>query len=331
MAWHHPLALLLLLAVPLGVWLLVGAARQRRAALAAFGTAEADGPSALRRAVRGGLVVTALALLALALAGPRYGTELREVSQDGLDMLIVLDVSRSMLAEDVAPNRLDRARFEIERQLDGLRGSRIGIVLFANEAFLQMPLTTDFGALRTFLGAADPSLIPNQGTDIGAALDAATQTFAMSPASEQPRARVVLLVSDGEDHADRYGPALRRAEEAGIVLYAVGVGETEGATFAPSVGSSALHRDEQGQVVRSRLDEGVLRQIARSGAYFRIGRDGSTLDGLPGALARLDRSTLASERFGAYAERFQVPLAVALLLLLLEPLLPVRRRKPVAA
>jgi Ca-activated chloride channel homolog len=329
--WSSPLALAALLAVPLVVALLVRAAVRRREALAAFGAGGTPGEGRGRAL----LLVGAVGLLALAAAGPRYGTELREVRQEGVDLVIALDVSNSMHAEDVAPSRLERARHELEGVLASLRGSRVGVVLFAGEAFLHCPLTTDLNAVSLFLRAADPSLIPTQGTDLAEALRVAAEAFEAGAggAAEEPRARVVLVVSDGEDHPDRYGPALRAAEDAGIVLYAAGVGEPEGAPIpvyrdGRVVGYEA---DRTGAQVLTRLEEGTLRRIARTGAYYGIGRAGGSLDAFPAALARLDRSVLSSEAYAAYAERYQWPLGLALLLLLAERLVAVRRRAPAVA
>src|SRR5690606_20392121 len=130
-----------------------------------------------RRWWKAAVLVLSVLLLAVALAGPRFGTRLREVKREGIDLVIALDVSNSMMAEDVAPNRLQRAKTEIKKVLDGLRGDRVGLVIFAGAAFIQCPLTTDYGALRLFLDVAEPSLMPTQGTDFGAALRVALQAF----------------------------------------------------------------------------------------------------------------------------------------------------------
>jgi Ca-activated chloride channel homolog len=332
MFWSSPLALAALLAVPLVVALLVRGAVRRREALAAFGAGGGARGGERGRAL---LLVGAVGLLALAAAGPRYGTELREIRQEGVDLVIALDVSNSMRAEDVAPSRLERARHELEGVLASLRGSRVGIVLFAGEAFLHCPLTTDLNAVRLFLRAADPSLIPTQGTDLAEALRVAAEAFEAGAggAADDPRARVVLVVSDGEDHPDRYGPALRAAEDAGIVFYAAGVGEPEGGPIPVYRDGRIVgyETDRTGAEVVTRLAEGTLRRIAQTGAYYPIGRAGGSLDAFPAALARLDRSVLSSEAYAAYAERYQWPLGLALLLLLAERLLAVRRRAPAVA
>ena len=310
------------------------AARRRQEALAAFAAADqlpaAQATARLRR-WRAALVVSGVALLAIALAGPRYGTQVQEVRQEGLDLLIALDVSNSMRAEDVAPSRLERAQYELDYLLSRLAGSRVGIVLFAGEAFLQTPLTTDLGTVRRFLAAAEPDLIPAQGTDLGAALRVASGAFDDGGATSdtERRARVVLVVSDGEDHPERYTSALRTAEDAGLLIFAAGVGEPDGVPI-PIYRQGQLtgyHTDRAGQIVTSRLNDGTLRRIARSGDYIHIGRSGGSLRDFPDRLATLDRSTLASDQMARFSERFQWPLGLALALLALEPLVAARRRR----
>ena len=333
MTWHHPLALLLLLAAPTAAALFAWAARRRQEALGVFaarGPAAAVETAARRRRWQAALAVGAVALLAVAAAGPRYGTALREIQQEGVDLVVALDVSESMRAEDVAPSRLARAKFEVAAVLDELRGSRVGLALFAGEAFLQCPLTTDFGAVRLFLDAAAPDLVPTQGTDFARALQVATEAFdvaADGAEGEAPRARVLLVVSDGEDHADGVGEALDAAEDAGLAIFAAGVGEAEGAPIPVYRGGrlAGYKSDRAGATVSSRLEERALRRLAAAGAYYRIGRDGGDLGAFPDALDRLDRGALGSDQFEAFAEQYQWPLALALVLLAAGLLLELRR------
>lgn len=330
MSWSHPTYLLALLAVPVAAALFAWAAARRREALRRFAGQEQDalaGALARRRRWRAALLTGAVFFLAVALAGPRYGTQLREVRQEGLDVIVALDVSESMRAEDVAPSRLARAKYEIEQLLDELQGSRVGLVVFAGDAFLQCPLTTDFGAVRLFLDTAEPALVPTQGTDFGQALRVALQAF--DTANDGPtdaRARVLLLLSDGEDHAGGFRSDLAAAADLGVTVFAAGVGESEGAPI-PIYRQGRLagyKTDRSGQTVRTRLEEGALREIGRGG-YYRIARTSSDLPGITTALGRLDRGVFAAEQFEAFAEQYQWPLALALLLLVAERLLAARR------
>jgi Ca-activated chloride channel family protein len=269
--------------------------------------------------------------LALALAGPRYGTALREVRQDGLDIVIALDVSESMRAEDVAPSRLARAKYEVSELLDDFAGSRVGLVVFAGEAFLQCPLTSDFGAVRLFLDAAEPALIPTQGTDFEQALRVAAQAFdAAGEDADEPRARALLVLSDGENHEGGFRPTLATLRSAGVTVFAAGVGGTEGAPIPVyRQGRLAGYKtDRAGATVQTALHESSLRDLVAGGAYYRIGRTESDLPQITTALARLDRRTAATETFEAFAEQYQWPLALGLLLLVAERFVAVRRPHP---
>jgi len=342
--WSNPSWLLALAAVPAAAALFWWAAAQRREALRRFAGLEGDVYAeglARRRRWQAALLTGAVFFAAVALAGPRYGTHLREVQQDGLDVLIALDVSESMQAEDIAPSRLARAKYEIERLLPELRGSRAGLVVFAGEAFLQCPLTTDFGAVRLFLDAAEPALIPTQGTDFGQALRVALQAFDVQGETPAERARALLIVSDGEDHGGGFRPTLRNAADLGVALFAASVGTADGAPIPVQRQGHVVgyKTDRDGRTVQSRLDESTLREIGRDG-YFRITRSGSDLAEVTAALGRLERGAVAGEQFEAYAEQYQWPLALALLLLLAERVLAARRepepqdspgRTPVAA
>lgn len=339
MGWSHPTYLLALLAVPAAVALFIWAASRRRDALRRFAGSENAHAETLarRRRWQAALLTGAVLFLAVALAGPRYGTQLREVRQDGLDVIVALDVSESMRAEDVAPSRLARAKYEIERLLTDLEGSRVGLVVFAGEAFLQCPLTTDFGAVRLFLDAAEPSLVPTQGTDLGQALRVSFQAFDVASGGlngDEQRARALLVISDGENHAGGFGPDLAVADDLGVTVFAAGVGETDGAPI-PLYRRGRLagyKTDRSGQTVETRLEETALREIAAGGSYYRIARGSSDLSEITDALDRLDRGTFAAEQFEAFAEQYQWPLGLALLLLAAERLLAARREPdPVAA
>jgi len=273
-----------------------------------------------RRLWKAAMVTVAVALMGVALAGPRFGTKLREVKREGVDLVVALDVSLSMQARDVAPNRLDRAKNEIKKLLDELRGDRVGLVLFAGDAFIQCPLTTDYGAVRLFLDVANPKLIPTPGTDFGTALQRAIQAFETGgdiDAAEE-RTRVLLFISDGENHVADVQTVLQEARDAGILMFAAGVGEPEGSPIplADSNRNREYKKDRQGRTVTSRLEEEVLQELSSDGAYFRIARTSSSLSKIITSLERLERTEYGTEEFEEYDEKFQWPLAVACLLLL---------------
>jgi Ca-activated chloride channel family protein len=338
MDWLHPTYGWLTGAVVGAAGLFAWAAWQRRQGMAHFGDTAlvqqlAQAVRPWRRAVRAGLTVLGLALLVVALAGPRFGTTVRTVERKGVDLVIALDVSQSMHAEDVPPSRLERAKNEIKRLLDGLSGDRVGLVLFAGDGFVQAPLTTDYDAIRLFLDIAGPDLLPTPGTDFGAALDAARQAFdtARPPgdttaAPPDPRTQALLVVSDGENHEGDVAALRQTAQDQNIRLFAAGVGATEGTTIpiyqdGQQVG---VKEDRQGRIVRTRLHADVLRSLAQNGAYFRVAPTSSSLGDFRDALQQLERATFDAQQFEEYAEMFQWPLAAALLCLVLGSLIPVR-------
>jgi len=341
MDWLHPTYAWALLAVPVVVYVYWRAARGRQAAREQFGDAAllerlAPAVPVWRRRLKAGLVVVAVAALALSLMGPRFGTEVRTVERRGVDLVVALDVSASMQAQDVAPSRLRRAKNEIRTLLGDLRGDRVGLVVFAGDSFVQAPLTTDYGALRLFLDVAEPDQVPTPGTDFGAALDAATEAFAAArPASDTTarpddrRERALLVLSDGENHVGDLEELKQTARENDVTVFAAGVGTEEGARIPVYENGqrTGYKRDREGRIVRSRLDEPALIRLAEDGAYFRVGSTSSALGDLPTALRQLETSVLAEEQFAEYAEMYQWPLAVALLLLFVEAGIPTRTRR----
>ncbi|HYE58304.1 MAG TPA: VWA domain-containing protein [Rhodothermales bacterium] len=329
MTFAHPGVLLLAVLAPACVWGLHVHARQTRwLALARLGTPEVvngllRGRSSSRRSTS--MIATAFWLVGIALAGPRLPGASREVEAKGLDLVVALDVSQSMLAEDVAPSRLARARAEIKRLIDALPGDRIGLVLFAGDAFIQSPLTTDHAAIRLFLDAAAPEMMPTQGTDFEAAISAALDTFGPPGVSDAaPAARVLLLVSDGERHVGDTDRLVAQAREAQVLVFTTGVGEAAGATIPVYENGRRVGEKvdpETGEPVVTRLEPAALRALAAPEGYFQIDHTESNLGALPGRLAGLARSTLSVEDSTTFTELYAYPLAVALLLLLLEPLL----------
>ncbi len=338
MQWLHPDMFWTLAMIPFAAALFLFAAWRRRLTASRMGSPQlmrrlASGLNLRRRRWKATLVVTAVALLGLSLVGPRFGTKTKEVKREGIDLVIALDVSLSMLAEDVAPNRLERAKFAIKDLLDDLSGDRVGLVTFAGDAFVHSPLTSDYNAVRLFLDVADPSLIPTPGTDFGRAYEMVERAFDAptgGTAEDGPRTRAAIIVSDGEDHVGDITSIKEQAREAGIILFAAGVGETDGAPIPVSQEgrSRGYKTDRAGNVVTTRLVEPALQDMASDGAYIRISRTAASLDGLLSRINALETSSLASEQFEEYAEKFQWPLALGLLILLVEWMIPERTYRP---
>lgn len=320
-----------LLVLPLLALAFVYAARSRRRALARFAEApligkltESVSPGARR--LKAALTLTAVGLALLALARPQFGTRVETVRAVGQDIMIAVDLSRSMLAEDVAPNRLERARLAILRLMGQLDGDRIGLVAFAGDAFVQSPLTIDYSAASLFLGAMEPDLVPVAGTDLGVALRVSLDALA-----EARESRVLVVVTDGEDHEETFEAEIQRARESGVRIHMVGIGSPEGVPI-PEYDAEGQRqgflRDEEGNVVTTRLDEATLQRIATEtgGRYVHAATSSSAFDDLIDEIARADGEALDDQQITQFEEQYQIFLGLALLLLLIEVAVPDRRR-----
>ncbi len=325
---------LTLVPVLVGLFWLTGRARRR--ALARFADAElverlTASVSRTARRVRAGLIVVATGLLVLALARPQFGTRVETVRSVGQDIVIAVDLSRSMLAEDVTPNRLERARLAILGLMRRLDGDRIGLVAFAADAFVQSPLTIDYAAAGMFLGAMHPDIMPVQGTDLGAALRVALDALEQGARES----RVVVVVTDGEDHEGTLDTEIQRAVERGVRIHTVGIGSVEGAPipeFDASGRRQGFVRDEDGTVVTTRLGGETLRRVAEStgGRFVRAGVSGTAMDDLFRDIASVEGEELDERQITQFEEQYQIFLTLALVLLLIEWLLPDRRRRELA-
>jgi len=321
-----------LLLVPALVAFFWGALKARGQALARFGDLELVRKLSLTVSGRGRvaksvLLLVAVAFLVLSLARPQFGTRVETVRSQGQDVMVALDVSLSMLAEDVSPNRLERARLEIMRILQRLEGDRIGLVAFAGNAFVQSPLTVDYGAAAMFLNAMDPGLIPIQGTNLGEALTVALDAFEEGSRDH----RVLLIVTDGEDHEGEIDSAVERAVQEGVRIHTVGIGSLEGVPI-PEIDAAGVRngfkRDAEGNVVTTRLDDATLQRIslATGGRYFPATGSGTNLDLLVDEITGGEGRELESREVTQFEEQFQIFLGMALVLLLVEGFVPDRRR-----
>lgn len=329
-----PVALWSLALVPLLLGLHWYAARRSRGLLDRFGEHALvrrlrPSVSATARRWKVALGLVAFALLGLALARPQFGNRVETVRREGQDVVVALDVSRSMYAEDVAPNRLERAKIEVGRIIQRLDGDRIGLVAFAGDAFVQSPLTTDYGAAMMFLNAMDPTLMSTQGTDVGKAVAVALEALEETPAEH----RVLVIVTDGEDHEGGVAGAIAEASEANVTVHAVGVGTAAGVPL-PAVDESGarrgFRRDDQGAVITTRLNETALQDIAMQtgGRYYRIGQAGDGLVQLAERIGTGGRE-VESREVTQFEEQYQSFVAAALLLLALEFVVPgTKRRRP---
>lgn len=280
------------------------------------------------RMIRTALMLAGVVLLVTALARPQFGDRVDTVRREGQDLVVALDLSASMMAEDVAPNRLAAAKLAVSRLIERLDGDRIGLIAFAGEAFVQSPLTTDYAAAALFLNAMEPDLVPVPGTDLGEAIDVALDGFRETG----ERDRLLVVITDGEDHEGAIDAAVERAVDAGVRVYAVGMGSTEGVpipSFDESGAPSGFMRDEAGTVVTTRLDEATLQVMAdrTGGTYYHAAAGGAAaFDSLVDELTGGEGEEIESREITRYEEQYQIFLGLALLLLLGEGLLPERRR-----
>jgi Ca-activated chloride channel family protein len=277
-----------------------------------------------RRFFKGLFLLSALALMLFALAGPRWGSHYQEVSQKGVDIMILVDVSPSMRVEDIKPDRLERARREILDFLTVVQGDRVGLVAFSGAAFVQCPLTLDYAALDMFLGQLEPDLIPVPGTDLGAAIEMGLSAFDFKAETD----KVILLITDGEDNEGKGLDAARQAAEKGVKIFVFGMGETSGGPVPAGDGKGGFKKDKEGKLILSKLEEESLRRIASAtgGTYARSVAGDLDLDILyfDGIKSRTEAQTLKSGKIKVYEERFPIFLLAAFVFLVLENLLPER-------
>ena len=272
------------------------------------------------------LILIAFVFLVIGIVDPQIGSKLEKVKREGIDLMLVLDVSNSMLAEDIKPNRLERAKMAISSLVDKLQGDRIGIVIFAGNAYKQLPLTTDYSAAKLFLSAVDTKIVPTQGTAIGEAIEMAIESF-----DDQKHNKAIIIITDGENHEDDAIGSATAAAEMGIKVFTIGMGLPEGAPIPlyNSYGSqtTGFKKDRQGQTVITKLNEDMLRQIAAAGegAYARANNASTGLRKIFDDISQIEKQEIETKQFTDYEHRFQVYLAAALLFLVLELLIATRK------
>jgi Ca-activated chloride channel homolog len=332
MVWRAPQLLWLLALVPLAAVFFVWALRRRRAALRRF--AEARLLPALtpdlderRHRWRAAMLVGAVGLLAVTLAGPKWGFHWEKVERRGVDLVVALDTSRSMLAEDVKPSRIERAKLAVEDLLKQLHGDRVGLVAFAGSAFVQCPLTLDYEAFAESLRAVTVGIIPRGGTSLAAAITSGIRAFE----GHQGKHEALILITDGEDHDGRVEEAAKQAAALGIKIYTVGIGTTGGDLIPITVnGQQTFLKNRQGEVVKSHMDAALLEKIAAltGGAYVHAEGAGFGLGKVyTDYIDNMEKRDLSTTIQRHFEQRFQWPLLAVLALLVLEPLVGERHRR----
>ena len=316
----NPSFLWLLWAAPLFVALFAWAAHHRRSRLKRFGNpatlAELMPEVSTGRIVLKFILFTsAYVCLVFAAARPQFGSKLREEKARGVEMMLAVDVSNSMLAEDFEHSRLERTKYAINRLFERLRQDRVGLIVFAGEPKVQLPITSDYRMAKAFARRIDPSLVSVQGTAIGKALEQALLSF--SERQDESRSRVIILITDGENHEDDALAVAARAAEAGIRIYTIGIGTPEGAPIR--IGGDFI-RDEQGEMVVSKLDEQTLSAIAEmtGGLYVRASKQSIGLEEIVRSIDEMEQHELTTLRFEEYDEQYGLLVIIALVLLLIE-------------
>ena len=262
------------------------------------------------------ILMVALTLLIIAVARPQYGQQEKNVKRQGIEVMVALDISNSMLAEDVAPNRLDRAKQMLSKVIDNMMEDKVGLVVFAGEAFTQLPITCDYVSAKMFLNTITPNLIQTQGTAIGTALQTAITSFG---AEDSDAGRAIILITDGENHEDDAIAAAKKAQEMGIQVFVIGIGKPEGAPI-PKPGTNDYFKDRSGQVVVSQMNEEMCQQIAQAGkgVYVRCDNTNTAMRALQQELDRIATADIETTVYADYNEQYQSFVLMALLLLAIE-------------
>jgi Ca-activated chloride channel family protein len=286
------------------------------------------------RRFKDGFMLLGIAMLIIALAGPKIGTEVREIKRQGIDLMIALDLSSSMNAQDISPSRLEKAKYETMRLVTQLSGDRVGLIVFTGEAFLQSPLTVDYSALRLFLNIADTGQMPSTTTNFDAAFVEAKRAFeGIDAENESDAAQVLLVISDGENFGMDYSQSLRELVDMGVQVYTIGIGTVAGGTIPEYDGQTGrvagYKRDRDGEVVTTKLESETLQKIADdgNGRYFEIQRGNENFDAFINRIGELQKGEFASQEYADYKNQYQTVALIGLCLIGLAVAIP-RYRKP---
>ena len=321
-------ALVLIPALMLFYWY---SRRQRRKALAQFGQKEIlavlmPNASSVRPAIKFTVLLLALASTIIAIARPQFGSQLKTVKREGIELIIALDVSNSMLAEDIQPNRLERSKRAISQLVDKLSDDKIGLIVFAGEAYTQLPITSDYVSAKLFLNSISPQIVPTQGTAIGAAIELGIKSFTPQFVGN----KVIIVITDGENHEDDATSAATQAAEQGIIVHAIGMGLPKGALIPDfSNGQKGFKKDNKGNTIVTKLDEPMLQRIAQAGKgiYIRANNTQVGLNTLFNEVNKMEKTEMESQIYADYDEKFQYFLGLALFLILLDFILLERKNK----
>ena len=273
------------------------------------------------------ILLVSMGLLIVAIAGPQFGSRIREVKRKGIEIMIGLDVSNSMMARDIEPSRLERAKQAISTLIDKLENDRLGLIVFAGDAYIQIPITGDYVSAKMFLSGVSTAMVSRQGTAIGSAIELALKSFS----SQEEINKAIVIISDGENHEGNAVEIARNATEKGIKVYTIGIGLSEGVPIPDSESSYVreYRRDKKGNIVTTRLNEQMLMEIAQAGngKYFRATSGNIGLNDLYAVLNKLEKTEIESRVYSEYEEQFPVIIWIVLGLLILELIILERKNK----
>ena len=317
--FEDPIYLYLLVLIPILVLIHFLMLRRQKKRLRKFGDLELvrqlmPNVSDFRPLVKFWLLLGALALLIVVLARPQFGNKISHEKRTGIETIICMDISNSMLAEDVTPSRLDRAKMMVENLVDHFTNDKIGLIVFAGDAFVQLPITSDYVSAKMFLSSITPAMISTQGTDIAAAINMAAHSFTQ----EENIGKAIIVITDGEDHEGGALEAAKEAKAKGMNTYVLGVGSPNGAPIP--IGNGDYMKDNSGQTVMSALNEQMCRQLADagSGAYIHVENNSNAQEQLDNELDKLSKKETSSTIYSDFDEQFQAVAIIVLLLLILE-------------
>lgn len=318
--FEHPIYLNLMLALPLLVILYWVYLRWKKNVAKKLGDSSVVNRllldvSPFRMHLKFILLMLSLASLLIALANPQIGSRLEKVQRKGIDLMIAIDVSNSMLAQDIKPSRIERARQSVSRLIDDMENDRIGLIVFAGKAYTQLPITTDYNAAKMMLATIKPDMVPVQGTAIGQAIEMAMASF------REEGGKAVIIITDGENHEDDAVAKAADAASKGIRIYTIGMGLADGAPIPDYTNNqvTGFKKDRSGSTVITRLDESMLQQIAQAGngIYVRASNTQAGLNKVYDEIGKLDQKTIDSLSYADYDDRFQYFIAISLVFLIL--------------
>ena len=274
--------------------------------------------SKARKNIKNTLFIFSIAFLIIGISNPQIGTKMEEVKREGVDLMIAIDLSHSMMAQDIKPNRLERAKQAISRLIDKLEGDRIGLVVFAGEAYVQLPITTDYSAAKLFLSTVNTSIIPTQGTKIGNAIDLCIKSFDQ----ENNQNKAIIIITDGENHDEEAISSAKIAQEQNIYIHTLGMGLTKGGPipiYNKYGSTSEFRKDREGNIIITKLNETILKEIAQAGmgTYIRANNSKSGLSVLFDEINKMEKKEIGTMIFTNYKDRFQIFIGISLILLIL--------------